>query len=91
MYLRFRARIRPGVFEHAGHGIELSSGQVLAGRHRIANDLMLTDRQVFMALAFLKKRCLVKIESNNRYSIYTVVPPTVRTAESENRYSQASR
>jgi hypothetical protein len=91
MYLRFRARIRPGAIDFAGQKIELNVGQVLGGRHRIANDLMLTDRQVFMALAFLKKRGLVKIVSNNRYSIYTVVPPTIRTAESGNRYTAQSR
>jgi hypothetical protein len=80
MYLRFRARIRPGVINHGGQKIELNKGQVVSGRHRIANDLALTSRQAEVALNFLKKYGLVKIVSNNRYSIYTVERPKVGAA-----------
>ena len=87
-YLRFRARLRPGVIVHHGKPIELCAGQVVVGRCQIARDLYLTTGQVGKALDFLRRSGTIKVAATNRYSVVSV--PRVDTRKKSEGHEIAS-
>lgn len=52
---------------------ELERGQLVTGRHKMAETLGLTDRQVRTCESNLRKLGFVTSKSTNKYTIYTIV------------------
>ena len=53
--------------------VDLERGQLVSGRHQLANDLGLTDRKTRTCIDHLLKLEFVSSKSTNKFTVYTIV------------------
>lgn len=70
------------VWDKAGaYGYNLTRGQYITTRKRLANDLGLTEQQVRTALTKLKKTKEISINSTNKFMLITIVNYNIYQAD----------
>ena len=53
--------------------VDLERGQLVTGRHKLAADLVMSERSIRTALEHLIKLDFIASSSTNKYTVYTIV------------------
>lgn len=73
IYLLLRANHQGKQIMFNNQTIDLKRGELVAGRNVISADLAMNPSQVYKKMEILKKRGILSVKSNNRFSLITIV------------------